>query len=151
MPTKPLYVLNGPNLNLLGTREPSIYGFQTLADIEAACAARAKGLGYEVVFRQTQREGELVEWLHEARDKAAAVVLNAASYTHTSVALHDAIKAIGIPVIEVHLSNPHAREPFRHHSYISSVAKGVIAGFGQHGYELAVEAAARASETAART
>lgn len=149
MPNKPLYVLNGPNLNLLGAREPSIYGRQSLADIEAACIRRAQGLGYEVVFRQSQREGELIEWLHEARDKAAAVILNAAAYTHTSVALHDAVKAIAIPVIEVHLTNPHAREAFRHHSYISSVAKGVIAGLGQHGYELAIEAAARASESAA--
>lgn len=142
---KPIYVLNGPNLNLLGTREPEIYGRDTLADIERRCAARAEGLGFTTVFRQTQREGELVEWLHEARDKAAAVVLNAAAYTHTSVALHDAIKAIAIPVIETHLSNPHAREPFRHVSHISTAAKGVIAGFGALGYELAVEAAAHAA------
>lgn len=140
---KPIYVLNGPNLNLLGQREPEIYGRQTLPEIEALCADRAKALGRTIVFRQSQREGELVEWLHEARDKASVVVLNAASYTHTSVALHDAIKAITIPVIEVHLSNPHGREAFRHHSYISPVAKGVIAGFGATSYVLAIEAAAR--------
>jgi 3-dehydroquinate dehydratase-2 len=144
MPAKPLYILNGPNLNALGVREPEIYGSATLADIERLCAERARALGFDIVFRQTQNEGDLVAWLHEARDKAHAVVLNAAAYTHTSVALHDAIKFIPIPVIEIHLSNPHAREPFRHHSYVSPVAKGVIAGFGPHGYELAVEAAARA-------
>lgn len=143
---KPLYVLNGPNLNLLGVREPEIYGRATLAEIEQMCAERAKAFGHGVVFRQTQREGELVEWLHEARDKAAAVVLNAAAYTHTSIALHDAIKAIAIPVIETHLSNPHAREPFRHVSYISSAAKGVIAGFGAASYVLAIEAAALAAK-----
>jgi 3-dehydroquinate dehydratase II len=142
---KPIYVLNGPNLNLLGTREPDIYGRETLADIERRCVARAEALGHPIVFRQTQREGELVEWLHEARDKAAAIVLNAAAYTHTSVALHDAIKAIAIPVIETHLSNPHAREPFRHVSYVSTAAKGVIAGFGALSYELAIEAAAHAA------
>ena len=140
-PAKPLYVLNGPNLNLLGEREPDIYGRATLSDIEKACAARAAAAGAQIVFRQTQREGELVEWLHEARDKACAVILNAGAYTHTSVALHDAIKAIAIPVIEVHLSNPHAREAFRHVSFISSVAKGVIAGFGAQSYVLAVDAA----------
>ncbi|MET0182247.1 MAG: type II 3-dehydroquinate dehydratase [Caulobacterales bacterium] len=143
---KPLYILNGPNLNLLGAREPEIYGTATLADIEQLCAGRARAHGHDIVFRQTQREGELVEWLHEARDKAAAVVLNAGAYTHTSVALHDAIKAIAIPVIETHLSNPHAREPFRHVSFISAAAKGVIAGFGATSYVLAVEAAAAAAK-----
>lgn len=139
---KPLYVLNGPNLNLLGQREPAVYGYTTLAEIEARCAAQAQALELSIVFRQTQREGELVEWLHEAQDRGAAVVLNAAAYTHTSVALHDAVKAITIPVYEVHLSNPHAREAFRHVSYISAVAKGVIAGLGPLGYELAIQAAA---------
>ncbi len=139
---KPLYVLNGPNLNLLGQREPTVYGYTTLAEIEARCAAQAQALGLSIVFRQTQREGELVEWLHEAQDRGVAVVLNAAAYTHTSVALHDAVKAITIPVYEVHLSNPHAREAFRHVSYISAVAKGVIAGLGPLGYELAIQAAA---------
>lgn len=139
---KPIYVLNGPNLNLLGTREPAIYGHATLADIEAACAARAADLGRGIVFRQSNIEGELVNWLQEARDKSAAVVLNAGAYTHTSVALHDAIKAIGVPVIETHLSNPAAREEFRHVSLVGQAAKGVIAGFGATSYLLAVDAAA---------
>ncbi len=139
---KPIYVLNGPNLNLLGAREPHIYGHATLADVEKACAQRALQLGREVVFRQSNIEGELVDWLHEAKDKAAAVVLNAGAYTHTSVALHDAIKAVGIPVIETHLSNPAAREDFRHVSLVGRAAKGVIAGFGATSYLLAVEAAA---------
>lgn len=139
---KPIYVLNGPNLNLLGTREPEIYGRVTLAEIEQATAARASQLGHEIVFRQSNVEGELVNWLQEARDKAAAVVLNAGAYTHTSVALHDAIKAIGVPVIETHLSNPVAREDFRHVSLVGKAAKGVIAGFGATSYLLAIEAAA---------
>ncbi|WP_395647499.1 type II 3-dehydroquinate dehydratase [Terricaulis sp.] len=139
---KPIYVLNGPNLNLLGSREPHIYGSATLADIEAAVTKRAGELGHTVVFRQSNIEGELVDWLQEARDKAAAVVLNAAAYTHTSVALHDAIKAIAIPVIETHLSNPAAREDFRHVSLVGKAAKGVIAGFGATSYLLAIEAAA---------
>ena len=139
---KPIYVLNGPNLNLLGSREPHIYGHMTLADIEKACIERAAQLGREVVFRQSNIEGELVTWLQEARDKAAAVVLNAGAYTHTSVALHDAIKAIAVPVIETHLSNPAAREDFRHVSLVGKAAKGVIAGFGARSYLLAIEAAA---------
>lgn len=139
---KPIYVLNGPNLNLLGTREPEVYGRATLGDIEKACAERARQLGRAVVFRQSNVEGELVNWLQEARDKACAVVLNAGGYTHTSVALHDAIKAIGIPVIETHLSNPAAREDFRHVSLVGKAARGVIAGFGATSYLLAVEAAA---------
>lgn len=139
---KPIYVLNGPNLNLLGTREPEIYGHVTLAEIETACADRAGQLGRSVVFRQSNVEGDLVNWLQEARDKAAAVVLNAGAYTHTSVAIHDAIKAIGVPVIETHLSNPAAREEFRHLSLVGRAAKGVIAGFGATSYLLAIEAAA---------
>jgi 3-dehydroquinate dehydratase II len=139
---KPIYVLNGPNLNLLGTREPEIYGRATLADIEAACVAKAATLGRTIVFRQSNIEGELVNWLQEAKDNGAAVVLNAAAYTHTSVALHDTIKAIGIPVIETHLSNPAAREDFRHVSLVAAAAKGVIAGFGANSYLLAIEAAA---------
>jgi 3-dehydroquinate dehydratase-2 len=139
---KPIYVLNGPNLNLLGTREPEIYGHVTLAEIENACAARAAQLGRSIVFRQSNIEGELVDWLQEARDKASAVVLNAGAYTHTSVALHDAIKAIGVPVIETHLSNPAAREDVRHVSLVGQAAKGVIAGFGATSYLLAIEAAA---------
>jgi len=139
---KSIYVLNGPNLNLLGTREPEIYGRVTLAEIEQACADRAGQLGRTILFRQSNIEGELVNWLQEARDKAAAVVLNAGAYTHTSIAIHDAIKAIGIPVIETHLSNPAAREEFRHVSLVGQAAKGVIAGFGATSYLLAIEAAA---------
>lgn len=139
---KPLFVLNGPNLNMLGSREPHIYGQTTLADIETRCAAAAKAAGLEIDFRQTNMEGELVGWIHEGRERAAAIILNAAAYTHTSVALHDAIKASGVPTIEVHLSNTFAREPFRHHSYISPAASGVICGFGPLSYELAITAAA---------
>lgn len=138
---KPIYVLNGPNLNLLGVREPEVYGRATLAEIEAACAARAAQLGRTTVFRQSNVEGELVNWLQEAREKACAVILNAGGYTHTSVALHDAIKATGVPVIETHLSNPAAREEFRHVSLVGRAAKGVIAGFGATSYLLAIEAA----------
>ncbi len=141
--SKPLYVLNGPNLNLLGSREPEVYGRDTLADIEAACRARAGEHGLDIVFRQTNHEGELIGWLHEARDKAGAVVLNPGGWTHTSVALHDAVKAIAVPVIETHLSNPAARESFRHHSYVAPVAAGVIAGFGAQSYLLAIDAAAQ--------
>jgi 3-dehydroquinate dehydratase-2 len=137
-----LYILNGPNLNLLGTREPEVYGRATLADIEKLCRDAAKKHGFEIVFRQTNVEGELVDWLHEARTKAAGVVLNAGAYTHTSIAIHDALKATTMPVVEVHLSNPFARESFRHHSYISSVAQGVICGFGAQGYVFAIDALA---------
>ncbi|HLU92280.1 MAG TPA: type II 3-dehydroquinate dehydratase [Pedomonas sp.] len=142
-PTRRVLVLNGPNLNLLGTREPGVYGAATLADIEAMVERRAAELGLEVVFRQSNHEGQLIDWLHEARHTCAGVIFNPGAYTHTSVALHDAIKAIEIPVVEVHLSNPHAREPFRHRSYVSPVARGVIQGFGPHGYVLALEAAAQ--------
>ena len=139
---KPIYVLSGPNLNLLGVREPHIYGSDTLEDIRARCERRAKALGFEIEFRQSNHEGELIDWVQEAREAASALVINAAGYTHTSVALHDALKALSCPVIECHLSNPAAREDFRHFSYVSLVAKGVIAGLGPVGYELAVEAAA---------
>lgn len=138
---KPIYILNGPNLNLLGKREVEIYGTATLADLEALSTARAKTGGFPVVFRQTNREGEIVEWLHEAREQGAAVIINAAGYTHTSVAIHDALKAVDLPVVEVHLSNIHRRESFRHHSFVSAAADGVIIGLGAHGYELAVDAA----------
>ncbi|MFN5616160.1 MAG: type II 3-dehydroquinate dehydratase [Brevundimonas sp.] len=142
MPHTPvLYVLNGPNLNLLGTREPDVYGRDTLADVEALCRAAAEGA--EVVFRQSNDEGRLIDWLHEAGEKADAVVFNPAAYSHTSVALHDAIKALAIPVVECHLSNPAAREAFRHHSYVSPVAAGVVSGFGPFSYDLAVRAALR--------
>jgi 3-dehydroquinate dehydratase II len=140
--TKPIYVLSGPNLNLLGLREPEIYGYNTLEDVRIACEARAKVLGFDVVFHQSNHEGELIGWIQEARTDASAVVLNAASYTHTSVGLHDALKTLDIPAIEVHLSNPHKRETFRHHSFITPVVNGVIAGFGLTSYVLAIEAAA---------
>jgi len=136
-----LLVLNGPNLNLLGSREPEVYGRTTLAEIEAQVRRRAAKLNTEVDFRQSNIEGELVNWIHEARGKFEAIVLNAAAYTHTSVALRDAIAAVGIPTIEVHLSNTHAREHFRHHSYLTSVCRGQVAGFGPTSYVLAVEAA----------
>jgi 3-dehydroquinate dehydratase-2 len=139
-----VYVLNGPNLNLLGSRETAVYGSLTLGDIEKLCLAAAKKHGYTVDFRQTNHEGELVDWLHEARDKAAGVVINPGAYTHTSIALQDAIRAIGIPVVEVHLSNIFAREEFRHHSYVSPVARGVLCGFGAKGYELALDGLASA-------
>ena len=138
-----IYILNGPNLNLLGTREPQIYGHDTLASIEALCHDRAKALGFEITFRQTNIEGELVNSIHEARDKAKGLIINAGAYTHTSVALHDAVKAVGLPAVEVHLSNVHAREAFRHHSYMAAAAKGVICGFGPHSYILALEALAQ--------
>jgi 3-dehydroquinate dehydratase-2 len=147
---KPIYVLNGPNLNLLGTREPEIYGRETLADIEAKCRVRAQALGFEIVFKQSNREGELIDWLHEARDKACAVVLNAGGYTHSSIAIHDAIKAIGTPVIETHLSNPAARESFRHVSLVGSAARGTISGFGALSYLLAIEAAASLAAASAQ-
>jgi 3-dehydroquinate dehydratase-2 len=139
---KPIYVLNGPNLNLLGTRQPHIYGADTLEDIRRRCEARAKTLGYDIVFRQSNKEGELVDWLNEASTQASAVVLNPAAYGHTSVALYDAIKAMETPVVECHLSNPQAREAFRHHSYVSPAAVGVVSGFGARSYELALDAAA---------
>ena len=139
-----IYILNGPNLNLLGTREPEVYGSQTLDDIASALQERAEGLGMAIDMRQSNHEGHLVDWLHEAQAEGAkAVILNAGAYTHTSVALHDAIKAVTVPVIEVHLSNPHARERFRHRSFVSPVARGTITGLGALGYELALDAAAR--------
>jgi 3-dehydroquinate dehydratase II len=136
---KPIYILNGPNLNLLGLREPAIYGHETLEHLEKRCAAKAKALGVVVEFKQTNAEGELVNWIQEARVMASGIVINAAAYTHTSVALHDALKAVDLPTVEVHLSNIYKREPFRHHSYVSPAAHGVICGFGGQGYELAVE------------
>jgi len=142
MPT--IFVLNGPNLNLLGLREPEVYGHDTLDDIAGQVEDRARELGFDVEFRQSNHEGHLIDWLHEANAEGAkAVILNPGGYTHTSVALHDAVKAVSVPVIEVHLSNPHAREPFRHRSYIGKAAKGTIAGFGALGYLLALDAAAR--------
>ncbi len=139
-----LYVLNGPNLNLLGVREPDIYGHETLADVQALCEAAAGGA--TVVFRQTNHEGELIDQVHEAREKASAVVINPAAYGHTSVALHDALKTLTIPIVECHLSNPAARERFRHRSYVSPVAAGVVSGFGSFSYELAVKAALKLAQ-----
>lgn len=136
----PVFVLNGPNLNMLGSREPSIYGGKSLADIEADCNAAGKRLGFAVDFRQTNQEGTLVDWIQEAAEAARGIVINPGAYTHTSVALQDAIRAAGRPVVEVHLSNIFAREAFRHHSYVSPVAAGVICGFGAAGYVLALEA-----------
>ena len=142
-----ILVLNGPNLNLLGTREPAVYGTATLADVEAACRVAAQAHGTEVDFRQSNHEGVLIDWLHEAGaappGSVAGVVLNAGAYTHTSVALHDAIKAIVPPVIEVHLSNVHAREPFRHRSYLSPACAGIVVGFGVAGYAMAIDGLAR--------
>jgi 3-dehydroquinate dehydratase-2 len=141
--TNLVLVLNGPNLNLLGTREPEIYGATTLDDIGALLVEQGDRLGLIVDMRQSNHEGHLVDWLHEAAERRAlAVILNAGAYTHTSVALRDAIKAMSVPVIEVHLSNPAARESFRHRSHVSPVAKGVIQGFGAKGYLLALDAAA---------
>jgi 3-dehydroquinate dehydratase II len=145
MATPPLvYVLNGPNLNLLGLREPEIYGSDTLDDIAGRLEDRARALGLAIDMRQSNHEGHLIDWLHEAQAKGAkAVLLNAGGFSHTSVALHDAVKAIEVPVIEVHLSNPQARESYRRRSLIAAAAKGTITGFGALGYELALDAAAR--------
>lgn len=139
---KPIFVLNGPNLNLLGTREPEIYGNTTLADIEAQSKVCAVGLGLTIDFRQSNHEGVLVDWIQEARLSACGLILNAGAYTHTSVALHDALKAFQLPAIEVHISNPHRREPFRHTSYVSPVVTGVVCGVGAQGYGLAIQALA---------
>ena len=139
-----IYVLNGPNLNLLGLREPEIYGGDTLDDIAGRLEDRARALGVAIDMRQSNHEGHLIDWLHEAQAKGAkAVLLNAGGFGHTSVALHDAVKAIEVPVIEVHLSNPQARESFRRRSLVAAAAKGTITGFGALGYELALDAAAR--------
>ena len=139
-----IYVLNGPNMNLLGLREPEIYGSDTLDDIAGKLEDRARELDLQVDMRQSNHEGHLVDWLHEAQARGAkAVILNAAAFTHTSVALHDAIKAIKTPVIEVHMSNPHKREDFRHKSYVAMAAKGSVTGFGAFGYLMALEAAAQ--------
>lgn len=136
----PIFVLNGPNLNRLGTREPEIYGRTTLADIERLCRETAEDIGFELEFRQTNFEGMLVDWIQEAGDVAQGLVINPAAYTHTSVAIRDAIATADIPTVELHLSNVFARDAFRHHSYVSPVAYGVICGFGATGYRLAIEA-----------
>ena len=136
-------VLNGPNLNMLGVREPSIYGTETLDDIEALCLERAEALNIAIDFRQSNLEGELVSWIQQARGEHDGIILNAGAYTHTSIAIMDALSVAELPVVEVHLSNVFRREAFRHHSYVSPVAKGVICGFGAHGYLLALDALAR--------
>jgi len=141
--TLPIYVLNGPNLNLLGTREPEVYGTTTLAEIDKMASARAKTHGLVTAFRQSNHEGVLVDWIQECRTEGCGLILNAGALTHTSVALHDACRALSHPIIEVHLSNPYAREPFRHRSYISAAANGVICGLGATGYLLAVDALAQ--------
>jgi 3-dehydroquinate dehydratase-2 len=135
---KRVLVLNGPNLNLLGTREPGTYGSETLKDVETLCKTTAQELGLVLDFRQSNHEGELVTWIQDARKTADGIVINPAAYSHTSVAIHDALRAVGLPTAEVHLTNIHQREPFRHHSYVSSVAFGVICGFGSLGYKLAL-------------
>jgi 3-dehydroquinate dehydratase-2 len=143
---KTIYVLNGPNLNLLGTREPHIYGHSTLKDVEKLCRKTAEAHGFAIEFRQSNHEGDIVDWIQEAgANDSAGVVLNPGGLTHTSVAVHDAIKAIGAPVIETHISNIHAREPWRHHSYVSFVAKAIVCGFGIQGYALAIEGIAAMS------
>ena len=144
MPSSPvILVLNGPNLNMLGVRQPEIYGRATLGDIEAACRERAGALGLTLDFRQSNIEGEMIAWLHEARDVADGIVINAGAYTHTSIALLDALMICELPVIEVHISNIYAREEFRHRSYISRAARGVICGLGPDGYLYALDALAR--------
>ena len=135
---KPIFILNGPNLNLLGLRQPEIYGTQTLEDVAGACSALAEDLGLSVRFHQSNHEGQLVDWVHEARSAAAGIIINPAAYSHTSVAILDALNAFDGPVIEVHISNIHKREAFRHHSHVSARADGVIAGCGVEGYLLAL-------------
>ena len=147
--TRLVYVLNGPNLNLLGKRQPHIYGHETLADVEAGCRALAGDLGLEIRFHQSNTEGEIIDWIHEARDTAGGIAINPAAYTHTSVAILDALNAFDGPVIEVHISNVHKRESFRHHSYVSLRADGVIAGFGTQGYGLALRRLASLIDAAA--
>ena len=151
MPTPAtIFVLNGPNLNLLGSREPRIYGTQTLDDVKASLEERAKGLGVRIDFRQSNHEGELVDWIQEAMAKASAIIVNAGAYSHTSIAIRDALAALQIPIIDVHVSNIHAREPFRRQSFVSQVARGAIVGLGPLGYLLALDAAAQFAKNAGK-
>lgn len=138
-----IYVLNGPNLNLLGKRQPAIYGYETLADVEADCRKAAADLNLEIKFHQSNAEHQIIDWIHESSETAGGIVINPAAYTHTSVAILDALNTCEFPIIEVHISNVHKREAFRHHSFVSSVASGVIAGFGTQGYTLAIQRLAR--------
>jgi 3-dehydroquinate dehydratase-2 len=140
--SKTVYILNGPNLNLLGQREPDIYGYETLRDLAQTCTMVAKAAGMSVKCLQSNYEGQLVDWIHEARHEAAGIIINPGAYSHTSIAIHDALKAFEGRIIEVHISNIHRRETFRHHSYVSLCADGVVAGLGLHGYELALESMA---------
>lgn len=132
----PILILNGPNLNMLGTREPATYGHETIADLEALCQHAAAEHGLEVEFRQTNHEGQLIDWIHQARGRCAGILINPGAWTHTSIAIRDALVAAELPVIEVHLSNVHKREAFRHHSFVSGIALGVLCGFGTHGYRM---------------
>ncbi len=138
--TKPIFILNGPNLNMLGTREPEIYGSTTLADVEAVCRARAEKRGVEIFFAQSNSEAQIVDWIQEAYAGALGIILNPAAYTHTSVAIMDALKIMTCPIIELHISNIHQREDWRHHSYVSLAATGIIAGLGVNGYPVALDA-----------
>lgn len=138
-----ILVLNGPNLNMLGLREPDVYGHESLADVEAMAIAVGQEHGFTVECQQTNHEGQMIDWIHQARQRVAGIVINPGAWTHTSIALHDALMAAEVPVLEVHISNVHRREEFRHHSYVSKVAVGVIAGFGTHGYKLAIDHFAR--------
>jgi 3-dehydroquinate dehydratase-2 len=140
--SKPILIINGPNLNKLGTREPHIYGSTTLADVEAMCRERARELGHEISFHQSNSEAQIIDWIHGAIDDAAGIIINPAAFTHTSVAILDALKMVPGPIIELHISNPHTREAFRHHSYVTLAATGMICGIGVKGYVLAVEAMA---------
>ncbi len=140
--SKPVFILNGPNLNLLGTREPAIYGSTTLAELKAMCEARAESRGLEIFFNQSNSEAEIIGWIHDAINGAAGIIINPAAFTHTSLAILDALKMVGAPVIELHISNPHTRESFRHHSYVTIAATGLICGFGVNGYVLAIDAMA---------
>ena len=140
--SKPIFILNGPNLNLLGTREAEIYGHTSLADLKIMCEAFAEELGFEVYFEQSNSEAQIIDWIHEAISGAEGVIINPAAFTHTSLAILDALKNVTCPIIELHISNPHKRESFRHHSYVTFAATGLIAGFGVNGYTMAINAMA---------
>ena len=144
--SKLIYILNGPNLNLLGTREPEIYGRMTLADVKSMCKERAKGRGLKIFFEQSNNETQIIDWVHQAIDDADGIIINPAAFTHTSVAILDALKNVPAPIIELHISNTHQREPFRHHSYVTQAATGLILGFGINGYVMAVDAMANMLE-----